>query len=449
MAEYRTTTDESEVTIGDSDLNSNKTYNSIIQKLLHNDLYVYGSFGEIPGVWFCSWYNDDRISGYAKGDFFWLNTEDLGKWMKDNSETIQEYANRNPYVSIKLENWRSNDEVIFEQYHNALTGYLDFRMASPLSAIYEIGELSNRFQLIVSQKDNNKDAVDVLSSWKRFVVNTDDDYGDILSKVDAQILSCLAQHMVDYHFGNDVLTYDISVGLRNYMNEDFSNAEYAYPQNFIANDGDTEGLDTVEVFIRKPLRPRATPGAIQEYVWFRKWKSGFLEHGGLVDVTLSDYVVSGNYVQIPFDWTILDKDTGAYQIAYLGDRKGDSIEVDESGENPPGDNLVSVLYELSALEVDGSKNAPVYANTSYVATITPVQPLYPSSVRGTVSSLANVPPYEGLGSNAKNLNTLGYAIDYQTLNRKYFRFRYNSKNTPEFYSYYVAGFLRGENKELR
>lgn len=440
--DYNFDTTLSNFIINDGDVNDNSVYNSIVKRLLENDLYVYGAFGNIPGIWFCKWYNNGNLSGYGKGDFFWLNTQDVTRWMKDNSETIQEYANKNPYVTVKLPEWKSNDPEIYDRYYNVLTGYFETTMAGHMSALYELGQLSDRFQIIVSQKDNNKDPITTLSSWKKFVVNSDEDYEDILTKIDANIISALNRHLIEYHFGNDVLTDEIIESLSDYMDEDFKNASYAYPQNFIVNDGECEGLDSVQVYVRKPFNPRGSEGAIQEYVWFRKWQSGFLEHGGIVNVTLSDYLVSGSYVQIPFGWKMLDKNSRAYQVSFIGDTDNNQIEVDERHETPPGDNLVSVLYELSSLKVSNSEYAPVFSSTNYVVTICPVQPTYTAAVSGLTSVL----PYDGLGRYARQKNTLNHTIDHENLFKEYFRFNYDSQNTPKYYAYYAAGFIREEVK---
>ena len=112
MAEFNTTL--SDFIINDGDPNGFDTFNRIVDRLIENDKIVYGSFGNIPGVWFCKWYNDGRISGYNRGDFFWLNTQDISKWMKDNAETMQEMTDKNPYVTVKLPEWKSNDEEVYD-----------------------------------------------------------------------------------------------------------------------------------------------------------------------------------------------------------------------------------------------------------------------------------------------------------------------------------------------
>ena len=181
---------------------------------------------------------------------------------------------------------------------------------------------------------------------------------------------------------------------------------------------------------------------MEEYVWFRKWKSGFLEHGGLINVTLSDYYdrLSG-FVQIPFNWKLLDKSTRAYQVSYLGNKYKNQIEVDESGEVPPGDNLVSVMYELSSLKIDNSENAPTFSNTNYVVTLTPVMPTY---IDAGDTSPIDVSPYQNIGNFNSGKNTINHVVEYSDLNKAWFRFRYSDQNTPRFYYYHAAGFIREE-----
>ena len=419
----------SDFTLSSEDSINAKTLNPIIDQLINNDLYIYGQYDKIPGYWKCKWYNDQNIEGYSKGDFFWLNTESITTFMQSKWKEIQKYANENPFILSNLPDWKANDEEVYSQYYNVLTGYTDPTKSKPLQALYEIGELSAPVQLVISLADNNKESISNQDYWKKVLVNTDQDYETIIDVIYENISSVMEEHIKDYHFGYEEYNDTLSSKLSLYVNEDFSNISASMPKNFIDNDGESIGFDVVEYFVSKPIPGLSSK--VAENTWFRLWKSGYLEHGGIVDIhRYLNYKLS-TLVTIPFNWEIVEGDSRVYDVRYLAKDPNTLLKIDESREIPPGDDYISVLYELEHLVVNGSTAAPYYANSNYTVTLTPVE---------VVDSGIGTESYLGLGDNSIENNVLRSAIELDSVNPVSFSFKYNSKNTPQYYSYYVAGF---------
>ena len=421
-----------EMTLTSSDSINAKSLNPIIDQFINNDLHVYGQYDKIPGFWKCRWYNDESIPGYSKGDFFWLNTENVMMFMQNRWREIQKYANENPFVLSNLPDWRANDEIVYNQYYNVLTGYMDPTKSKPLQALYEIGDLSAPAQLIISLKDNNKESISNKDYWKRVLVNTDEDYDNMIEMIYKTIPDVMEDHIKNYHFGNETFNPEISKTLSLYVDEDFQNIDKTYAKNFIRNDEHSKGFDIVEHFIYKPIY-RSNANGVIENKWFRLWKSGYLEHGGVIDTyNHLNYKLSTRVI-IPFNWTFVDDNSKMYDVKYLAKDPLTFLKIDESKEVPPGDDYISVLYELDNLIVNNSDSAPYYANTLYVPKLTPIQSLNLSSMIPEMS-------YAGIGSNSILNNVIDESLEIDEMTLTSMSFKFNKLSTPRYYSYYVTGF---------
>ena len=413
--------------------------NSIFQRLFANDQAIAGSFKEVPGVWFCKWYDNELAKGYDRGDFFWVNTENVENFIRDNNQKIRELANKNPFVGKKLPIWKNNDTEVFEMYYNALTGYVDDKVSKSLPPIYYLGELSNNFNLIVSQKNHNKDVpgtVEALSSWKNFAVNTDSDFENMLIVINRNVLSAMDRHLDQYHLGSKVQPTQENIDHLStaYANEDFTNLSLAFPPNYVENNFLTKGLDCVEAYVRKPYPELRLGNFSVEENWFRKWKSGFLEHGGIIDVR-NHLDQTGSLVKISFNWKMLSDGSRYLQRDFLGASSTDPIRIDESYQIPPGDDLIEVLRELDSLFVDGSDYSPNFCNSNYIISLVPIQQQFIAE-----NTLGNVESYSGLGDHNPRDNVLNTSIIRDLCDEKTMYIKWNPNSTTTFYSYYVTGF---------
>lgn len=405
-----------------------------VENFISADKEIYGKFDDIPRIWKCSWYNDPRKEGYKKGDFLWLNTEDVSKFLKDNAQEIRDIANSNPMVVNKLPEWRSNDQTVYDAYFNVLTGYMDDTKSCPLSAVFEIGELSACNQLIVSQIDGNKSPITDVSAWKKFMI-TDAEYDDIVERTYQMIDSAIKDHEYNYHFGDDVLTPEIENSLTNYVDVDFKNAKNMYPQNYIKAGDHTSGFDTVEIYVKKPLPNATVNGTTMENVWFRKWKSGYLEHGGTINI--SSYVDhETDKVVVPFSWKLSENDSSIYDVRFLGSKES---AISAGTSDDPEKNLISILYEIDKdnFKVFDSLSAPIYDLTSYSVSLSPIY-----QTEGLVNGLQSNASYSNLGNYSYSHNVVNNNVILTDIKKDSFSFEYSKDNTPMFYSYYVAGFCK-------
>lgn len=408
-------------------ITSNSKLEQIFNQFIENDLYIYGSFNNIPQFWFCKWYNDNRISGYNRGDFFWINTADRDSFLNDNAKQIQEYANVNPFIESKLPAWNKTNIDIYNKYAAVLSGY---RVSKPLPPLWDIGFLSGPSQLLVSQIDNNKHQLNEEKYWKPFLV-TEEDRDIIEQKIYSKIADVIREHENQYHFSGEPPTQQDINNLSLYVDSNFDNAKDMYPKNYLENGNNSSGFDTVKVYFKKPYPNRSISGEVSEAVWFRKWQSGFLEHGGIINI--EHYIKDGKVV-IPFNWELLSDEACAYGIKYLATGENQNISVNV--ENSPNSNeLLSILYELdkSTYLIDGSKNAPIYYDTNYTIQLTPIYNASSNSISNGYTNLGNNSLYYNVKNNSIALNGLSVAG---------FSFNYSSQNTAKYYSYYIGGYCK-------
>ena len=157
--------------LSSDDLNADGKLKNIFRYLLENDLKIRNEFVNVIGLWECLWYNDDSIPGYSKGDFFWLNTQNVNEFLANYSTKIKNYADKCTKFKVDLPEFSSADPKIVEQYYNMLTGYVGEGMTAPASALYEIGDLSEPIQLRISLIDNNKFPIHDDRYWRSFFVS--------------------------------------------------------------------------------------------------------------------------------------------------------------------------------------------------------------------------------------------------------------------------------------
>lgn len=434
MADVSYSTDINDFLINKDDPLDSGTLNKIFRNFLNNDKAIYGNFDNIPGLWFCKWFNDPKVKGYAQGDFFWLNTEKETAFIRDNSRIIQELINANPFVSKKLSDFKLNDDISFNEYNNALTGYIDQNMSAPLSAIYEIGHLSSRVQLITSQTEDNKYPISDKNHWKRFCCNTIEDEDTIAERVSRDSVKTINEHSIEYHFSGIEPDPSVFAELSNYTDVDFNNVANMYPKNYLANNYRCEGFDNVIYYVKKPISFK-NDGSIYQNTWVRLWQSGFLEHGGTINI-LNYLNELSTHIIIPLKWKLLDNGAKVYDrlILGIGDK---ALSVNNKTENS-ADDILSVLSERHELKIDNSEYTPFYSTLDYTITLTPIQ----ASVTVNDREIVNELPYQNLGNFAIQRNTLNTQLDMDLIKKDSFGFRYYPENTPEFYSYYCAGFIK-------
>lgn len=414
-------------------ITSNSKLEKIFNQFIENDLYVYGSFDKIPQFWFCKWYNDDRIPGYNRGDFFWINTSDVDSFLNDNSKQIQELANVNPFINKKLPDWNKSNQEIYNMYLNVLSGYRDSTVSRTLQPLWDIGHLSGTSQLLVSQINNNKHSLNDEKYWKKFLIS-EDERETIEQLIYSKLADIIKEHIHKYHFGGIDPTQKNIDDLSSYANVNFGNVANMYPNNYLEDRNFASGFDIVDVYFKKPFPNRSLSGQVSENVWFRKWKSGYLEHGGIINI--EHYKTAEGKIVIPFGWELISENACAYDVKYLGVGENQILSVNtENDKDGFADNIISILYELdrSTFKIENSKFAPIYYDTNYTIQISPIINMLSASVLNGYANLGNYSLYN---------NVINNDIYKDDLSIGGFSFKYNNLNTAKYYSYYVGGYFK-------
>lgn len=432
-------------------ITSNSKLDKIFNQFIDNDLFIYGNFAKIPKFWFCRWYNDSRIKGYNRGDFFWVNTADINTFLNDNAKQIQAYANANPFIINKLPDWNQNNGNIVNLYLDVLSGYSENSMlAAPLPALWELGNLSGSSQLYVSLVDNNKKPLLDENYWKPFLVSEIDKDGRSTLEYIEQIFltksdAVLNDHVKNYHFGGVPPTSaEINMLSSGYVNADFSNIDETFSQNYLENGNESNKFDIIDVYVKKPYPNRVISGEVSEYTWFRKWKSGYLEHGGIINI---DNYISPDKTKIiiPFNWDFISDGAEAYDIKYLSvpnskTKKDEIVSVDVEIDNPETnlDNIISVLFQLDkeTFKIYDKSYAPVYYKNDYFVKICPIN----------VTNDTNQSDYLNMGKHSLNNNTINDSLmSFSDLSVAGFSFKNIPESTTKYYSYYIGGYSLNAN----
>ena len=176
--------------------------------------------------------------------------------------------------------------------------YKLYREVVESGTLYWLGDVLKPAQLRVCKADNVKAPPDNDQYWEDFFVLRDD------VKLKEQTVGEF-QRITDGQFGEHLSAYHPEsypgFDADSYMASDFSNASlvqrYDKPQIRAM-----DGLDTVKKFVCKRYGDNSVK-------WFRIWSSGFLEHGGTVDVEnpagkdTDEYGhTKGEFFTVGFDW---------------------------------------------------------------------------------------------------------------------------------------------------
>ena len=298
-----------------------ENFNKSISKLLENDLNLLpDEDSDIPSIFERKWINNNNVAGYKLGDAVWLNTEDPVEFVNNNRSEIIQYILNNSILYNKYQTI-SADENICDQFIRkvALSGY------DAVSAIYVLGDISSKTQLMVSKIDNNKNSPENTEYWYPFFETEDNEsvYKQYLSCLDDIQNEMLSTHLSVYHFGNynnDIKNIKLSSASdisALFLNDGLTNIPLSAKQQYISheyNDVNTlSGFDSVELFISKKFNDKTTK-------WFRLWTSGYLEHGGIVDVknpntTDDSYAYNSSCYKVNLQW-LYDSTNNYYSPKY-------------------------------------------------------------------------------------------------------------------------------------
>ena len=257
---------------------------SAAKVMVQNDNNLLPHAGIKPTIWCCRWYNtmvDDtnrQTCCYNKGDMVWLNTEDLEQFAISNKDYICAIARKNNILAPLLaEAELGNSAEVIQLLEDIASGKVSGNPSG--LPLYCIGNLGEPARIRVSLVDGNDRLPTDDTCWRDFFADTSQTKlsKQLADKFIELLNRGMSTHLQQYHLSGmqewmDSYNNELS---SQYLLKDFSNVTKV--QEYSPAPGSTDsGFDHVIFYHHKVY------GSGKTCKWFRVWKSGFLEHGGIV-----------------------------------------------------------------------------------------------------------------------------------------------------------------------
>lgn len=360
--------------ISSTDVMSYTNIEKTFVKLLENDKYM--SFDNVfPSIWECKWFNDENVDGYKKGDFFWYNTEDYLEFIDRKYNDIYNYAINNIYLNSIIKPYNRNDSEIVELYKKVIDGYKVSENLT-LPKLYCLGDIKKSSQIRISKIDNNKYPLDDDNYYKDYFLDNDEIISEIKSEIEGTIDKIIQTHLNDYHLYSDRNKEYIKNIDNLYISKDLNNisSEVVSPYTLASESiKDVNTFDFISAFVIKNDDIHEN-----ETRWFRLWKTGELEHGGIVKIDDED--IRKGFKTINFDWVTENnsKTISAPVFTYFVDNNNnygifDTLDNANKIENQNSITLKSryviqitpiINYEKTEDENETSHIIPTYPKTT-------------------------------------------------------------------------------------
>ena len=408
---------------------SQQQLNAAVSMMVKNDKKLLPNTGYAPKIWECTWYNSPVGShnvesyGYSKGDAVWINTEDLDEFTKHNAEHIREVIAGNSKLKTKYEAIAGNEKTELEFMKKVVCG--DVVGSSTSQPLYYLGSLLEPVKLKVSVVDNNIDLpTDSSEKWKDFFNNQDPiEFSEKLNTEFERLLSSfMNQHMLEYHLSGMSQYWNDKYGQTRqledlYLKKTLDNVSLF--QEFGNTPGeDNWGFDYVIHFCKKPFE---SSDGTKSFKWFRVWRSGYLEHGGIVynDQKIASamgdsFECDNRLYRVNLTWAI-NRTKTAPSFKYSAAPTGFYFE----------DNKISLSGTQYALDTLGRH---VSEQDRYQIQVTPI-----------LGNASQVTPYSTM-----HVDTLTQSVHYMSrdvINLANDSFCFVLDPDIQQYSYYVAGFV--------
>ena len=256
--------------------------------MVRNDNNLLPQAGIKPSIWCCRWYNavltpkNKSSYCYNKGDMVWMNTEDLEEFTMNNKDYICSVAQKNGVLApLLVEAQSGSSSELIDFLMKVVSGKITGNSAK--LPLYCLGDIKQKAKIRVSLSAEN-DHLPTDNAWWRdfFVDSSDTRFSNELEDVFYKLLSSyVSTHLEQYHLSgiqdwwreqNDGRSQELS---SQYLLKDFSNVS-RYQEYSPAPGSTDRGFDYVVYYHHKCYNDGRT------CKWFRVWKSGFLEHGGIV-----------------------------------------------------------------------------------------------------------------------------------------------------------------------
>lgn len=267
--------------IQDSDTINTKTLDSVFEKLLQNDYQTAIGGKNIPGLWEQKWYNDrdNHELYYGLGDAVWINTESIDDLVRKRESDLYEYSAGNPLLRKQLDELKLNADM--SGYYAKLKEFALGQIDKRKGPIYWIGNLTDNAQVRISKKADNNSFPDDNNAWEDFIWNSSIEDVQLSIKLLHNELTenKLSSHNNEYHLGNTDISKQYLTD--NYLFKDFSNIPLSSIQKFNSHywyEQTSNGFDHIKIYQHKK-------NSNELVRWFKLWDSGYLEHGGIIDIT--------------------------------------------------------------------------------------------------------------------------------------------------------------------
>lgn len=326
--------------------------NAALKKLIENDNSLIPENSIVPKIWECKWFNDKTMPGYSKGDAVWINTEPLDSFTAARYQNILNYLLQNSFYRTKVE--------ALQKVNDTAKLFALCRDMVQTGKLYYIGDITQPVQLKISTADDNKDPpLDTSSKWKNFFIITDDDTNmqKFLQILTQQTNELMHLHVETYHLPE---TFPIE----NYLLRDLANIDQNKVQKCksIKYRSNYQGFDYILMTVRKKY-----DGKSQK--WFRIWNSGYLEHGGTIDLDANSLPENDEKTDCTYtvhlDWSygpLLSNVAPTYEYQNIDFRDSYCTTLSSDFDVGGGDGSVKVEYDLKDM---------ISLKTRYVVSLTP------------------------------------------------------------------------------
>ena len=408
---------------------SQQQLNRATTMMVNNDKKLLPNTGYSPKIWECTWYNSPVNSyttgtyGYHKGDAVWINTEDLDEFAKHNAEHIREVIAGNSKLKTAFDSISGNEKSEIEFLKKVIVG--DIVGSSTNQPLYYLGSITEPVKIKVSVIDNNTDLPTDSDTWKDFFNNQDPvQFSEKLNAEFERLLSAyMNQHMLEYHLSGLAQYQNTVYGQTRqleelYLKKDLGNVSLF--QEFGNTPGeDNCGFDYVVHFCKKPFNSENS--TVKTSKWFRVWRSGYLEHGGIVfndpkhAALMGDsFECDGKLYKVNLTWAI-DKVKSAPSFKYSAAPTGFYFE----------DNKISLSGTQYGLNMLGQH---ISEQDRYQIQITPI-----------LGNSSGAVPYSTMHVDTTTQNV--YYVSKDAVNIENSSFCFVLDPDIQQYSYYAAGFV--------
>lgn len=255
-----------------------RSLNRTFRNLLLNDNANIVTGNNIPGLWEQRWYNDRNNTDlyYKKGDAVWINTENIDDVIRKRQSDLYAYSSGNALLRKQLDKFLEDEDM--SSYFTLLREFAIGKTDKLKGMIFWLGDLTENAQVRISKIDNNIEYPDNDDAWEDFIWNkTDEEISlSVYNLHNTLQNNTLSSHLKQYHlYDTDIKVNTLS---NTYLLNDFSNIDGK--QSFKSHywyENNIQGFDHIKIFQSK----KTGNGLVR---WYRLWDSGYLEHGGIIDI---------------------------------------------------------------------------------------------------------------------------------------------------------------------